>query len=835
MAADPSVEAKVTTGARLRPYFLIAAAGLIFFLPLALHPGDLLYSDNSDFLALHLPDSEFQMQSWHETGEIPWWTPHCFAGRPFVHDLYPVYAVLFLVPVDAIAPVICWLLVLHVMIAGWGMYAYARWRGLGEVGGLAAGFAAMFAGGWLLHVLVGGHYFVGVAWLPLLLLFLERAIRFGSWSDATIAALAYALVAWGSHLQIAFYAGLLIAFWTLGTALQEWGWLAEPDENRRLRLPLALGRWLGFGAWVAFLGIALAAIAILPNLDFARHSTRAAGLDFMGLGRQTLLNLVGPDLHSTSVASSAWEERGGMGLVVLLLAVAAPILQQRRRITYDAIVVLVLIVFALGGAFVLHALPGVGMFRQPARMFILTGFPLAFLAGAAVDAFVSARATEEAQGLARVPLVALLVGIGTLVFVNAIELERAEQPITIRPYWMSLLFTLPLAAALFGKRFPKPILAGGWLLIIVIDVGSLAGPYVQTRPENEVFPVTPAIAYLREHDHEHGRVLDEDDFDYEHHDFCSPLGRGEPVGMRDRLSPIRGYSPIDVRWYKEYLQFIGDEDAPLVALQDHLTFPIIRDIPVESPKDYSEMEMSIVGLLGSPHAPGALLAATTLVPARSDTNLLDLLGTRYLLRPADRPPPGGWRRVLEDPAPRAFDVTSTGIQQLVPYVLYENPNAFPRAFVAHHAETLPDRPNRLAALKAADLRKTVFLDGDIPALPAISNSPVSRPAEIRVYRPNEVRIEVPSGAPGFLILTDPWFPGWNAAVNGTAVPVLRADHAFRAVALPAEGCEVVFRFEPASIRWAMRISAAAALLAVMILAGGWLRRRNCATGTCPTP
>ncbi len=59
--------------------------------------------------------------------------------------------------------------------------------------------------------------------------------------------------------------------------------------------------------------------------------------------------------------------------------------------------------------------------------------------------------------------------------------------------------------------------------------------------------------------------------------------------------------------------------------------------------------------------------------------------------------------------------------------------------------------------------------------------------------------EVDSGAEGYLFLSDPFYPGWQAELDGEPVPILRADYAFRAVATPAgSGHTVTMTFRPAS-------------------------------------
>jgi len=49
-------------------------------------------------------------------------------------------------------------------------------------------------------------------------------------------------------------------------------------------------------------------------------------------------------------------------------------------------------------------------------------------------------------------------------------------------------------------------------------------------------------------------------------------------------------------------------------------------------------------------------------------------------------------------------------------------------------------------------------------------------------------------APTYLVVAEVWYPGWTAKVNGTVVPILRANSAFMAVALPAGESTVDFQF-----------------------------------------
>src|SRR5262249_38748824 len=91
---------------------------------------------------------------------------------------YPLHLPFYVMPEEWVGPALSWLIVIHVIAAGCCMYIYARSQGLNQTGALVAACGYMFAGKWMLHLLGAGHYItVGLAWLPLVLLWLEQAIR----------------------------------------------------------------------------------------------------------------------------------------------------------------------------------------------------------------------------------------------------------------------------------------------------------------------------------------------------------------------------------------------------------------------------------------------------------------------------------------------------------------------------------------------------------------------------------------------------------------------------------------------------------------------------------
>jgi len=121
--------------------------------------------------------------------------------------------------------------------------------------------------------------------------------------------------------------------------------------------------------------------------------------------------------------------------------------------------------------------------------------------------------------------------------------------------------------------------------------------------------------------------------------------------------------------------------------------------------------------------------------------------------------------------------------------LLRDPTFDPRAEVLLSVESVPDNP----------------------VTPQVADQ-----VDVVAYDSRKVVIRTRTAANGYLLLTDAWYPGWMASVDGKSVPIWRADLIFRAVQLSAGEHSVEFTYDPISFRIGLWISGAA-LLALL----GW--------------
>lgn len=149
--------------------------------------------------------------------------------------------------------------------------------------------------------------------------------------------------------------------------------------------------------------------------------------------------------------------------------------------------------------------------------------------------------------------------------------------------------------------------------------------------------------------------------------------------------------------------------------------------------------------------------------------------------------------------------------------VFENPRALPRAYRV--ARALPEPQDLTRALRqlaspAFDPRRLVLLDRPPRALLARPGSPRPPPSgEVRIalYQPERVVLQTRGDEAAAVVLTDVYFPGWEATLDGAAVALLRANLNFRAVAVPAGEHEIEMRYRPATLRWGAGLALIAAL------------------------
>jgi hypothetical protein len=181
----------------------------------------------------------------------------------------------------------------------------------------------------------------------------------------------------------------------------------------------------------------------------------------------------------------------------------------------------------------------------------------------------------------------------------------------------------------------------------------------------------------------------------------------------------------------------------------------------------------------------------------------DLLNVRYVIKPA----------ASKDPEP---------IYQDAKWKVYNNPAAFPRAWIVHEAMSVPSQEAAFRQLDQQDLHRFALIETSLPQ-PLKLGNPKAESVHFRSWAPESFSMDVIAATSGLLVLSEMYYPGWVAKVNGHHVQIYRADGALRAIPVSAGQNKIEMEYAPSSFRFGAIIT----LLTLAVFLGGWffVRRR----------
>ncbi|HEY4087936.1 MAG TPA: YfhO family protein, partial [Bryobacteraceae bacterium] len=178
----------------------------------------------------------------------------------------------------------------------------------------------------------------------------------------------------------------------------------------------------------------------------------------------------------------------------------------------------------------------------------------------------------------------------------------------------------------------------------------------------------------------------------------------------------------------------------------------------------------------------------------------DLMNVRYRIEPSSTPDPGA---VYQDSL----------------WKVYENRKAFPRAWIVHQTvvASSDEAAVALAERTSTDLHKVGIVETPL-SFPGggIANDSVS----FQEYQAGAMKLRARTSSPGMLILSEVYYPGWRAVVNGKPIPVIRVDGGIRGIPLASGESRVEMEYVPV-IAW---IGVLSTLLTTLVCA--WLAWRS---------
>jgi hypothetical protein len=133
--------------------------------------------------------------------------------------------------------------------------------------------------------------------------------------------------------------------------------------------------------------------------------------------------------------------------------------------------------------------------------------------------------------------------------------------------------------------------------------------------------------------------------------------------------------------------------------------------------------------------------------------------------------------------------------------IYENPHVLPRAYLVHRVISVKDRKNVFKALTSPSFNpaKEIILEEEIKCKIQNAKSKMQN-VKITNYLPNKITIKIYSPVDCILFLSDAYYPGWKAYIDGKETKIYRANYIFRAIKFPAGTHKVEFVYFPTSFK-----------------------------------
>ncbi len=214
--------------------------------------------------------------------------------------------------------------------------------------------------------------------------------------------------------------------------------------------------------------------------------------------------------------------------------------------------------------------------------------------------------------------------------------------------------------------------------------------------------------------------------------------------------------------------------------------------------------MNVGDLYGIPATFGG--GATIAVAYDRTKGISDLFNVRYVVKPASATEPGP---VYQDRR----------------WKIFVRPTGFPRAWLVHDVAIEPSADAAVGRLKSPGFDAKAIalvskpLDTTLEAVPEGSDESVA----VTRNEPHRIELLARTEGRGLVVMSENFYPGWRAEVNGAPAEVRQVDVALRGVVVPRGESRIVCHYAPASVRAGSILSAASFCI---VFAGIWWYRRE---------
>ena len=808
----------------IRIVLILFLLSCIFFWKILLNPDKVIFAEYfSDVIDYSLPIKTFIQETWQSTGNLPFWNPYTFMGNPAAanpqYTMFHPYNLLYLILQPGL--LFGFLFLLDAFLIGVFTYFFARSIGIKKFGALVSAVTFMFSGVVIGHV-YGGHPMDMdvIIMMPLSFFAIETAMQKRSIFYGILAGMPIGFQLLGGNTQVALYGisavGLYFILRLSFTVVK------TPKVAPKLMLIMILA---------TLVGISLSAVQLVPSLELSGLASRSdmtyeEATTYSFPPEQSLTFLM-PEIFGTYLDYTYWGGRNFWELCVytgvfsIVLAIVSLIggVKNQYKIIFSLLLIFSFL-FAIGQYFPLYKVfyyfvPFFDIFRKPSVMLFLTAFSIAVLSGFGADFLSGDWSIKRKKTLLPIIKVLTVLSVFTLAVAASVYafkdtvmsygeklLQQKYELFTSQahslPYGLdfyvdkipevyshilnSLINLLALSVAITILLYARLKNRIGFkyfqilvLMVILFDLWGFGMKYIDVIDAETIFAKRPVIGLL-ENETQSFRLLD--------------MSASLPsyVAMKYHIETLDGYDPIHLESYADFMKYHFGENEDMEL-------------------GYSFLKVKEDRVL-------------------NNSKLLGLLNVKYILTQRSSDSPGfSLKQNITTPvyvkslSNYKYETSRRGYQPsnlTMQVYMYENNDFLPRAFVVRNAEvagggkTLEDM-----AKEDFDPTETIILEKDVGV--PLNNQGAYKQADIAYYSPNEIRVQVYMDNPGFLVLSENYYPGWTATDNGRETEIYRADYILRAVYLNEGQHTVKFVYDSVSFRLGSSITIITLLLVCTLI------------------
>jgi len=717
---------------------IILGAVFLFFLPVILSPYIWGFRDFHRYI---YPLKYFARESML-SGIIPFWNPYIGSGMPYLANLqscifYPPSIFIYMLPLNLGLKVY---VLFHFALAGISMYLLARKIGLCETSSLVASIVWTFSG-WMVSSIDIIIVATSSSYLPLILFFALKSKDGFFYSILTGIALSFQFLA--GEPSIFYFTLLLLLCFSFYFKL----------KMRRTLISILIGIGLSLFQLIPFIEM----ISYSERLWSQKNTTSWAFVPY------ELFNFILPSATGNliklphlylSLDRQMWLKSPYLGIVPFILAAVAILYPKKERaVSFFAGLSCFAILLSFGDRTPLYKLsqflPLFSLVRYPVKWLYLATFPLSILAGFSACYILKKERVFINLILSAAYLIFLLLSL--CFFTNYSFLSHS--------------FAIKWAGNLCSDSFFILIILGFFLIATILFRKSLKEKWYKTLLLGLI------LTDLFWFGEELNPVIRESL--YKEGNIAKFLQATENRYFRYCLSPKTNedFYVIKGATFEKAVERIQRYAAPnfgmLFGLFDAGAYDSI----------YLADYFGFRKLIG-------------MAPFQIALPLISMTNIRYII--------SKWPIKEEE-----IRLVHTEDELF----LYENPNFFARAFFVENFKVIEDRKEVLKYIfsKSFDPEKEVVLEEMVSnkqeAGGRIQNTEYriqNTESKIIRYEPNKVVIDVKTPNDGFVFLSDTYYPGWKATIDGKKTRLYRANYCFRAVKVEKGDHLIEMRFLPKS-------------------------------------